>query len=69
MPNIRQGMMATAGADTTTKFAVWGWGRNTKGGLGDESLTNRSSPVQIGSDTAWVQIGDSGANSKFAMRT
>ena len=32
---------------------LWGWGFNNVGQLGDGSTTNRSSPVQIGSDTDW----------------
>jgi alpha-tubulin suppressor-like RCC1 family protein len=25
---------------------LWSWGTNTNGGLGDNTITNRSSPVQ-----------------------
>ena len=35
---------------------LWAWGTNTSGQLGDGSLTNRSSPVQIGSGTNWYRI-------------
>jgi len=35
----------------------WMWGRNYQGGLGDNTTTNRSSPVQtIGSATTWKKI-------------
>lgn len=36
--------------------SLWGWGKNDQGALGDGTLTNRSSPVQIGSLTNWKQI-------------
>lgn len=42
---------------------LWGWGQNSGGRLGDGTSTNRSSPVQIGSDTTWTtaRCGGSGA--------
>ena len=40
-----------------TNGTLWAWGRgNTYGTLGDSSLADRSSPVQIGADTNWSQI-------------
>jgi alpha-tubulin suppressor-like RCC1 family protein len=36
--------------------SLWGWSRNTNGQLGDNSITDRSSPVSvIGGFTDWVQ--------------
>jgi alpha-tubulin suppressor-like RCC1 family protein len=36
---------------------AWGWGRNYWGNLGDNTTTNRSSPVSVvGGFTDWVQI-------------
>ena len=29
------------------------WGENSSGGLGDNTIINRSSPVQVGSATDW----------------
>ena len=33
---------------------LWGWGFNTAGILADGTIINRSSPVQIGNETTWV---------------
>ncbi len=35
---------------------LWSWGLNTKGQLGDSSITARSTPVQTGSANNWVQV-------------
>jgi len=35
---------------------LWAWGNNDYGQLGDGTTTNRSFPVQIGSDTNWSAI-------------
>ena len=35
---------------------LWAWGRNEDGELGDGTITNRHSPVQIGSDTTWAMV-------------
>jgi alpha-tubulin suppressor-like RCC1 family protein len=37
-----------------TDGTLWAWGSNEKGQLGDGTVVNRSSPVQIGSKTDWV---------------
>jgi alpha-tubulin suppressor-like RCC1 family protein len=39
---------------------LWAWGNNFAGGLGDNNVVFRSSPVQIGALTAWSQV--SGGN-------
>lgn len=35
---------------------LWAWGRNNAGQLGDGTLVEKTSPVQIGIDTDWVEI-------------
>lgn len=35
---------------------LWGWGTNTSGQLGDNSTTQRKSPVMIGTDSNWVSF-------------
>lgn len=39
-----------------TDGTLWTWGNNTYGGLGQNDRINRSSPVQVGSDTDWSQV-------------
>jgi alpha-tubulin suppressor-like RCC1 family protein len=36
-----------------TNGTLWTWGRNSFGQLGQGNTTNRSSPVQVGTDTDW----------------
>lgn len=36
--------------------ALWGWGNNSVGELGDGTNINRNSPVQIGIDNDWVSV-------------
>jgi len=43
---------------TKTDGTLWGWGNNGTGRLGDNSRTQRSSPIQVGTDTTWT-TGDS----------
>jgi len=43
--------------DTFKQAGLWVWGRNTEGQLGDNTTTNRSSPVQtISAGTNWKQV-------------
>tara|TARA_Y100001937_G_scaffold62440_1_gene85652 strand:+ start:961 stop:3570 length:2610 start_codon:yes stop_codon:yes gene_type:complete len=42
-------------------YQLWGWGDNEKGGIGDNSNVNRSSPVQV-PGTTWVSVNN---NSSF----
>ena len=46
---------------------LWGWGHNLEGQLGDGTSINRSSPVQIGSDTDWKQVS-CGGRSTLALK-
>ena len=39
-----------------TGGSLWGWGLNSSGQIGDNSITNRSSPVQIGALTTWTKF-------------
>ena len=36
---------------------LWAWGDGGFGALGQNDKTNRSSPIQIGSDTTWSSVG------------
>lgn len=53
-----------------TDNTIWVWGRNTDGTLGLGDTNNRSSPVQLGSQT-WGRIEDPSNNTKssLAVRT
>jgi len=42
---------------TKTDGTLWGWGGNTHGGIGDNSRTDQSSPVQVGTNTNWSTQG------------
>jgi alpha-tubulin suppressor-like RCC1 family protein len=54
--------VSTSNTNSTFTFArksdgtLWAWGNNTSGELGDNSLISKSSPVQVGNDTSWVDI-------------
>ena len=51
-----------------TNGTLWTWGKNPHGQLGQNNLTNYSSPVQVGSDTTWNKI-DAGTSSWGAIKT
>ena len=39
-----------------TDGTLWAWGNNSQGALGQNNITQYSSPVQVGSDTTWSGI-------------
>jgi alpha-tubulin suppressor-like RCC1 family protein len=43
-----------------TDGTLWTWGSNVFGNLGDGTLITRSSPVQIGNETTWVDFSVKG---------
>ena len=46
-----------------TDGTLWAWGKNTVGQLGDNTRTNRSSPIQtVTGGTDWKQISDGGSH-------
>jgi alpha-tubulin suppressor-like RCC1 family protein len=51
-----------------TNGQLWAWGLNNSGQLGDGTTTNRSSPVQIGTDTNWSNIS-AGSSYSMAVKT
>ena len=48
------------------KKQLWTWGGNNDGRLGQNSLTQYSSPVQIGSDESWSGISKTGGDGTTA---
>ncbi len=43
-----------------TDGTLWSWGYNSSGSIGQNSRQDFSSPVQIGSETDWIAISNSG---------
>jgi alpha-tubulin suppressor-like RCC1 family protein len=54
-----------AGIDSSGK--LWVWGRNNHGQLGINTTTDRSNPVQMGSDN-WIKV-ESGGSHKVAIKS
>ena len=51
-------------------YAFWAWGFNGVGALGDNTILNRSSPVQIIGGTGWCAISaGTESNSSFGIKT
>ncbi len=47
---------------------LWSWGYNDTGGLGQNNRARYSSPVQVGSNTDWDQVGGFGMNQVAAIQ-
>ena len=67
--------LATAWAETggttmavKTDGTLWGWGENTRGQIGDNTMVDKSSPVQVGSLTDWSCV-DTGDTHTVAIKT
>ena len=77
MPNIRRMLMARSGRGYIppvsltrkgTAGTLWAWGGGGEGEIGQGNTTSYSSPVQIGSDTDWVQVF-SGYKALYAIKS
>jgi alpha-tubulin suppressor-like RCC1 family protein len=51
----------------STNGTLWGWGLNSQGQIGDGTVTNRSSPVQIGTLNNWSSV-DCNQNHSIAVK-
>ena len=51
-----------------TDGSLWAWGVNDRGQLGDGTMTNRLSPVQVGTDKDWKAV-DAGTGHTVAIKT
>ena len=58
---------SSAGA-LKTDGTIWTWGANTYGSLGQDNTITTSSPVQVGTDTTWVQL-DTQQGRTFGLKT
>lgn len=47
---------ATGGGGGATAGQLWAWGNNSSGELGDGTIVNKSSPIQIGSLQTWSKV-------------
>jgi len=57
-------------SDIFTQGNLWSWGRNLNGGLGDNSATSKSSPVQtIAQALNWKQVGGIGTGNGVGIKT
>lgn len=50
-----------------TNGTLWGWGYNTRGGLGQNDTVHRSSPTQIGTDSNWKLVDCNVAQDEFTV--
>lgn len=66
-------MKVDCGGNTTIAVksdnTLWTWGENYSGQLGDNSTSDRSSPVQIGTETNWACIISAGYANCAAIKT
>jgi alpha-tubulin suppressor-like RCC1 family protein len=59
---------APSGSFSPLTFSLYSWGLNSDGQLGQNTITNLSSPVQVGALTDWSQA-TGGTNFSAAVRT
>lgn len=59
---ILSGPLASHAFGIRADGTLWGWGQNGYGQLGDGTTTNRTSPVQIGTETNWVGMACGGSH-------
>jgi alpha-tubulin suppressor-like RCC1 family protein len=59
----------TSAGGTKTDGTLWTWGRNHNGQLGSNSVTDRSSPVQVGALTTWALMAVGPYFNQSAIKT
>ena len=57
-----------SGQAITIVGTLWSWGQNSSGELGSSNVTDRSSPIQVGTAANWSTLWDCGQQ-KFAVAT
>jgi alpha-tubulin suppressor-like RCC1 family protein len=64
------GCSVQSGFAVKTDGTLWSWGRASSGQLGQNTSTiNKSSPVQVGSDTDWARVSSGDGGGKLAVKT
>ena len=48
---------------------LWTWGNNDNGSLGLNNQTQRSSPAQVGTDTTWLNVVQSGTKGILGVKS
>jgi alpha-tubulin suppressor-like RCC1 family protein len=59
--SISEGASTGSAIGIKSDGTLWTWGKNHKGQLGHNDTTDRLTPVQVGTDTDWIQVGSSDA--------
>ena len=59
----------TSAMATKTDGTLWAWGQNNNGQLGLSDVVDRSSPVQVGTETNWNQLSTSSGGAAIATKT
>ena len=57
LQQVRDKQLQSLWSYSTNVLSLYSWGYNNQGALGQNNKTKYSSPVQVGSDTTWAQIG------------
>ena len=63
-----QGKAQAAGTWPALRYSLFTWGANSEGQLGQNNITNRSSPTQVGALTTWASV-QAGSESILAIKT
>lgn len=65
---ISEDLLSQTGLDAVYAKSLWSWGLNSTGQLGIDTITSRSSPVQVGALTDW-KVVDLGRTHCLAVKT
>ena len=66
--STQYGMSRRCSAAIKSDGSLWTWGQNTYGELGIGNTIDKSSPVQVGTDTNWNKVSSGGVNT-IAIKT
>ena len=68
MPFLKNIVLQRKKAAAAVNYNLWSWGANVSGQLAQNSVINRSSPVQVGASSDWKYI-NSGSKTAAAIKT